>query len=270
MLLFGVILGSCNLLSPADDLAAEQIASTMVAETALASETKAPATPTSLPPTQTQAPPTDVPTSTPLPEPTRTPGPLVLQDDFSRDSGFWECDECSFENGRLHFGPYPVSGAFIQHFVICSACGMVTTYRMSADVLFGDGPSERGYGFLVRGTEDYILTYEITPWQDLDFWNLDYETDEWTWINGIFAGAVRPGKQVNRIEIEVSASPSGGVDISLTVNGKTPLVIFNQPSDAGAVGFTLYGHAVDIFFDNFAFETDEDPVFPQSYEFLDA
>lgn len=141
---------------------------------------------------------------------------------------------------------------------------------MSADVLFGDGPSERGFGFLVRGTEEYLLVYEMTPWQTLDFFSFDFGTNEWTWVNGRFTGAVRPGAQVNRIEVEVSESPRGGVDVALRVNSRTPLVIFNQPSDPGAVGFTLFGHAVDIYFDNFEFETDEVPIFPLSFEFLEA
>jgi hypothetical protein len=146
---------------------------------------------------------------------------------------------------------------------------MVSNYRMAVDVMFGEGPSERGYGFLVRGTDEYILTFEITPWQDFDFWRLDFASGEWTWVNGIFSGAVRSGKQSNRLEVEVTTSPSGGIDFSLGVNGKTPLVIFNQPPDRGALGLTLYGHAVDLFFDNFEFETEEQPEFPQNYEFLD-
>jgi len=265
-----ILLSACGLVPGGDELPADQLASTMVAETAAAAAPVPSPTLASTSPPPTEEPPTDLPTATQRPAPTNTPGPLALQDDFSADSGYWDCDQCTFENGQLHYGPYPVSGAFVQHMAVCAACGMVTNYRMSADVQFGDGPSERGFGFLARGTEEYILTFEITPWQDFDFWKFEYATGEWTWVNGIFAGAVRPGNQVNRIEIEVATNASGSVDVSLRVNGKTPLVIFNQPAEPGAVGFTLYGHAVDLFFDNFEFATEDSPIFPENFDFLSA
>jgi hypothetical protein len=265
------VLSACNF-SNGEQLTAEQIASTMVAETAAAeqlaqSEAEVPAAPpTRARPTAAQAtkPPEEPPTEVP------TPGPLVVRDDFSSDTGIWDCEVCTLENGQLHFGPFPISGAYVQHFAYCDACGIVTNYRMSADIIFGEGQTDRGYGFLVREAPDYLFTYEITPWQSLDFWMLDFDSGNWDWVNGLFASAVKTGNQINRVEVEASASPSGGTDFALRANGKTPLVIFNRPADAGWVGFTMYGHAVEIILDNFVFETDETPLFPESSDSADA
>ena len=60
------------------------------------------------------------------------------------------------------------------------------------------------------------------------------------------------------------------MDVAMTVNGRTPLVIFNQPSEPGAVGFILFGHAVDLYFDNFEFETEDTPIHPESIDFPEA
>jgi hypothetical protein len=192
-------------------------------------------------------------------------GPVEILDDFSTDSGIWQCEVCDISNGRMTMGPYPVSGAYIQHVAYCDHCGIIATYHMEVDVTFGDGQSDRGYGIMARETEDYMYVYEITPWQTTDFWKADYAKQEWEWINGLFAGSVRPGKQTNHIVVDVASNSSGNVDISLGVNGRTPLVIFNQPPDAGWVGLTLFGHAMEVTFDNFMFRTEETPFYPEGF-----
>lgn len=267
-LLIAFPIAACAASSGSTGVAVQELASTMVAETAEAQMAAAHAETLAAAQSPTDPPPPA--TATPPPEPTATTGPLSLEDDFSSDTGYWDCDNCEIENGQLHFGPYPVSGALLQHFAICTPCGMVTTYYMSVDVTFGEGPSDRGYGILVRGREDYVLTYEVTPWQDFDFWRYESDDNEWTWVNGLWAGAVRAGRQTNRLEIEVSKAPNGATDIALTVNGKTPIVIFGQPGESGLVGLTLFGHAVDVYFDNFEFDTDEVPTYPSNYDFIDA
>lgn len=224
-----------------------------------------------VPPTNTAAPAptataTEPPTAAPSPTEAAPPtveGPLSFDDDFSTLSGAWDCQQCEVSGGELIMGPYPISGAGLQHVAYCDRCGIVGTYRMAVDVTFDEGQSDRGYGFMVRETDEYMLTYEITPWQTIDFWKANYETRQWEWINGQFSGAVQAGKQTNHIEIEVTRNNSGQTDISLMINGRTPLVIFNQPDDAGWVGLTLFGHALSVTFDNFHFETDETPQFPQ-------
>lgn len=230
-------------------------------------ETALPAT-NVIPPANT-AQPTVAPTLTQAPTqtaPPPTPGPLLLEDDFSSDLGIWDCEICEISNGTMTIGPYPVSGAALQHVAYCDACGIVTTYRMSVDVTFKEGESDRGYGFMARETDSFMLVYEITPWQTVGFWKADYEKREWEFINGEFSGTVRAGKQTNQIAIEVAENSSGQVDVSLIVNGRTPLVIFNQPAEPGWVGLTLFGHAMGVTFDNFTFETEETPMYPEGTE----
>lgn len=229
----------------------------------------APATAELKPPPSTAVPtvePTSSPSHTPMPTVPPEPlpeGPLQIEDDFSTDLGFWACELCDISGGHMTMGPYPVSGAYVQHVAYCAPCGMVTTYHMEVDVTFADGQSDRGFGIMARETEDYMFVYEITPWQTADFWKGDFESREWEWINGLFAGAVSPGAQTNHIVIDVTESNPGRVDISLGVNGRTPLVIFNQPAEAGWVGLTLFGHAMQVNFDNFVFRTEETPLYPE-------
>ncbi len=63
----------------------------------------------------------------------------------------------------------------------------------------------------------------------------------------------------------MAANPSGNVDISLIVNGSTPLVIFNRPADAGYVGLTIFGHGMEVIFDNFEIESEESPTFSKPF-----
>lgn len=246
--------------------------------TALACASLTPATPTTdlppaspppsdLPATATPAP-SDTPTPTRTQPPTRTPrpaieGPVQVFDDFSTDRGYWDCEHCRIEQGVMRMGPYPVSGAYQQHVAYCDPCGVVTNYRMAVDVTFSDGQSDRGFGLMVRENENHMYVYEITPWQTLALWEADYLIQDWELLNGQFSGAVRPSKQTNHIGIEVGVSGDNAVDIALQINGRTPLVVFNRPAEPGWVGLTLFGHAMEVTFDNFEFETEETPLFPE-------
>lgn len=255
-----VLLVACSLL-PGSELP-EQLAATMVAQTEAARPpTDIPTVPPTLTPT---VPPTQAPTDTPPPTPTSIPeGPISLRDNFSTDAGVWfDCEHCTVEDGVLHMGPFPVSFAYEQQWALCGPCGMVRTFRMAVDVRFERGPSERGFGLMLGLNDDEFFTYEITPWQTVDFWQYDYERQRWDWVNGVFAGSVRTGNQFNRIEIEAAENSGGRIDYTLGVNGRTPLVIFNREAGVGWVGMTLYGHAVELTFDNFEFETDETPIYP--------
>jgi hypothetical protein len=230
---------------------AEELAGTIVAQTAAA------ATPTPLPsdtplPTDTPLPPTATSTVTVTP----TPGPVVFQDDFSAPSSAWVfCEECEVRDGALFMGPYPISGAYLQHTAICGPCGLVRNYRMSVDVAYGEGPSERGFGLLVRMTDEAMMTFEITPWQTAILWNLDFEDRLWDFVNGFYTGRVRAGRATNSIEVEVQdGTTPATVNIELRVSGRTIFIAYNRPGDLGVVGLTLYGHAMSAVFDNFVFE----------------
>jgi hypothetical protein len=174
---------------------------------------------------------------------------------MARDEGNWlNCEVCGWKNGALLLGPYPVSGAYLQQYTICGPCGWVTHYRASVDATYLEGPSERGYGLLLRLTDEYLTTLEITPWQTLNVWKQDIDSGEWTWINGMFTGAVKAGRSTNHIEVDVHGTQLGRSDISITINGSTVLVVFNQPADESPIGLTLYGHALQVRFENFEFE----------------
>jgi hypothetical protein len=228
----------------------------MLAETAAAKPPAAVASPTpALSMTPTPAPPSDTPEPTQTSTPTPTPGPRAFRDDLAEDRGSWlNCEECEWKSSALFYGPFPVSGAYVQHYALCGECGWVTNYRASVDATYVDGPSERGYGLLLKLTDTYMMTLEITPWQTLDVWRQDLASGEWTWINGLYTGAVRTGRSNNHIQVDVHGTDPGRSDISITVNGKTVLVVFNQPADESPLGLTLFGHALEVRFENFEFE----------------
>jgi len=77
-----------------------------------------------------------------------------------------------------------------------------------------------------------------------------------------FTGIIRSGVQKNVIGVRASENAFGKLDIALLANGRTPLVIFNQSADSGWVGLTVFGHAVEVTFDNFTFSTEETPIYP--------
>jgi hypothetical protein len=207
-------------------------------------------------PTEPQA------SSTAAPEPTVTipplaSGPIVFEDDFARDSGAWvECEVCSWKDGALHLGPAPVSGAGLQHIAFCDPCGLVTNYRMGVDVTFVDGPSEpgRGYGLVLRLNDETMDIFEINPFQTLDLWRLDFTENRWDHIAGERTSSIRTMQQTNRVEAEVVGSGVGKSDVYLKVNGKTITIAWAQSAAPGYVGLTIFGHAIEVMFDNFEFE----------------
>lgn len=119
-------------------------------------------TPTSTPtftPTMTFTPTsTETPTLTPSPIPTDTPtitptpGPFSFQDDFSQPEGLshYTCNQCKIEDGRLLFGPFPPQDNLGEQFsmVMCMECGQHTYYRVSVDVTYVSGPTDRFYGIV--------------------------------------------------------------------------------------------------------------------------
>lgn len=250
---------ACRFTGGDEKPSAEELARTMVAMTSSAEAALNPSTQTPSPPLPSDTPePTATKTSTPLPSPTSTPGPVIVVDDFSQDRDQWlDCDECNIRDGTLFMGPWGISGAEIPHFAYCYECGWVTNYRMAVDISFEEGRASRGFGFLVQDTEDYFITAEITTFQEVNVWKYYYDSGEWEWIKGLWTGAARPGYQTNRLEVEVADDGNGKSTISVSVNGKSVIVVFGQPAQETVVGFTLYGHAMTGKFDNFEFESRE-------------
>src|SRR3989304_159463 len=129
----------------------EQAIAEAIAQTQAASAPAPLSAPTDKPPAPT---PTDPPAPTATRRPTPTPGPLALTDDFSGDSGIWgDCEVCSYEGGALHFGPFPTSGAYVQHNIVCDACGMGGNFRMAAVVGSDDALSPAGFRVMARSND---------------------------------------------------------------------------------------------------------------------
>jgi hypothetical protein len=247
-----VVIAGCN---EAADV--EEMVQTAVALTELARQTATP--PTSTPTATLELLPTETPTPEPTPTQTRGPQPVVYFDDFSSDSGNWlGCEKCTIERDALFMGPWGVSGADTQHFAFCRECGYAMHYRMAVDVQFHDGAASRGYGFVLYISDDYVYTVEITSFQTVALWRYDFDSGAWDLLDGKWTGAVRGGELVNHIEVEIVEGTSPGrVNIFVRVNGTTSLVVYNKLFDFTPVGLTLFGHAAEILFDNFEFESYE-------------
>ncbi len=242
---------------------ADQAAASSTATAAAASPT-----PTfTIVPTQTFTPvPTLTPTATATKKPTATPtitptpGPVIFIDSFEKMTDDWvECEWCAWGEGSLFFGPVPASHAKYVHSAICATCGTPVAYRMAVDVEWVEGQSDRGYGLILKSTDEYVIVLEITPLQLLFLARYDFDTREWRLLNAdiqnVFNGMVRPGKKTNHIEVETVLKEGGKkTEIYVSLNGKVSTVLYNQPADPGVVGLEMGFHAVKVKFDNFEFE----------------
>lgn len=238
-------------------LAIQQTQIAMQATSAALSEsmTKAAASPTPEPTA------TPVPTATPIPTATATPGPLVIEDDFSTDVGRWvECEECLIANGALYMGPFPSVDSAEGYTVICKDCGVVDEYRMEVDATYVSGASDRGFGLALWENEGYYIDLEITTWQTYGVWFYDKDEGKswnaWSYlIDKPFknSGSIRPGKLTNRIAVVVE-SRGGQRLATISVNGKTLESNLELLVGPGRVGFVVGLHSLGVSFDNFYFE----------------
>ena len=244
------IVSACQARAPSADMVA-----TAIEETAIMKQTLEPLTATMTEtPTQTA---TTTLTSTASPEPTATLSlhPIQLYDDFSSYGVTWlNCEVCEYKNDAFYICPYPVSGAFKSHPVVCQECGKVTYYRMSVVATFQDGQSDRGYGLLLRWADDYITTLEILPWQIVYIYKLDFNSNTWEILDGRWSGAIKAGTSPNKLEVYVTESQQGRTDISVSINGKVVFIVWGQPKDQTEVGLVVTGHALEVSFDDFEFE----------------
>jgi hypothetical protein len=245
-----LFIAACQSRTPSADQVATAIEATTIMKKTLEPATSTPTDAPSETPTITL-------TKTPAPSPTATESlhPIQLFEDFSSHQVEWlACDVCEWKNDALYMGPYPTSGAGQAHYAICEQCGQVTYYRMAVVATYIDGPTDRGYGLLLRGTDDYIITLEIYPWQLVFVYKLDRNSGQWEILDGRWAGAVKAGTSPNRIEVFVTQSQQRRTDISVAINGKTVFIVWNEPKDQSPIGLLVYGHALEVSFDNFEFE----------------
>ncbi|MBX3038041.1 MAG: hypothetical protein KF758_14110 [Anaerolineales bacterium] len=209
--------------------------------------------------TQTQAAlatPTPLPTQTPLPSPTSTPGPIIIEDDFSTNTGRWtECGQCVIENGVMKMGPYPISNDGGGYFAICSDCGTPQDYKMGVDATFVDGYTDRGFGLLIREDGGSYVDIEITTWQVYGAWFFDNSRNVWGNLlkNGWeLTGSLRPSAATNRLEVELISS-GGNSTIHIKINGQL-VNTAEIPAVRGRVGLIVGLHSLGVIFDNFYFE----------------
>ena len=207
--------------------------------------------------------PTITPTSTAAPTDTATPGPLVIDDDFSSMNPRWQgCDICSIKGGALMVGPYPSSDSAKGYITLCKDCGVVREYKMSVDATFISGVSDRGFGFVVREANGDFIDLEITTWQVYGVWFYDVKGgNAWTAWHALLSKAylptpyLFPGVAKNHIAVEVKASDSNQNEdlVKISFNG-TLLNTVEIPKGAGHVGLAVGLHSIGVAFDNFHFE----------------
>ncbi len=207
--------------------------------------------------------PTITPTFTPTPTVTPTPGPLVIDDPFDSLSDRWQgCQVCAIKNGALQMGPYPSSNSAQGYITLCKDCGVVRDYKMSVDATYVTGPSDRGFGLVLREDNGSFIDLEITTWQVYGVWLYDSKEggswDAWHELlpkGYVPTGQLHPGLLTNHIAVEVSASDTKkDTDvINISIND-SPVKMLEIPSGAGHVGLVVGLHSLGVSFDNFHFE----------------
>jgi len=202
---------------------------------------------------------TETPAAPPTPTrlPTRTPGPFLLFDDFSGDTGHWtDCGVCDFRSGELVMGPYAPSSSLGGYVALCEECGLLQDYTLAVDGRFLDGYTDRGYGLILRfnpETGSYV-DLEITTWQVYGVWAYDAGDKSWTSpsLGWRYAPALFPSYGTNRVEVQVAGDMA-----EIRINDVTVLVLEDMPPGPGGVGLTVGMHSMKVGFDNFQLEVPE-------------
>jgi len=214
--------------------------------------------PTAVPPTgappPTAVPPTAVPpTDTPAPTITPTPGPIVIDDDFSTDSGRFKCSNCVINGGELIIGPFPLVDSYEPFSAICSDCGTVSNYKMSVDTWYIEGNSNFGFGLVLRDSEkDSDLYLAVSTWLVYNVFSFDPTVGGgWGWetlIGNWTKGGLVAGRGINHVEVLMQDSK-----LSITINGNFSRIV-DLPGGSGQVGLYVSVFEVGAGFDNFHFE----------------
>ena len=204
------------------------------------------------------------PTFTPLPTetPTAVPtvGPITVSDDFSTKTDIWgECENCTWENGVLNYGPFAAKtvGSDQIWYIVCEACGLHTYYTASADVTFLDGYGTRTYGVLAGVSEDgkSIGAATVDTYKDALYETYNFDTNQWGGTNFKKYNVVKAGRLTNHIEVQIKPSASVGLsDVIVIVNGTTIITLPDQPSQPTKSGLYIGWYGVGVIFDNFQYQ----------------
>ncbi|MBI5353459.1 MAG: hypothetical protein HZB50_12535 [Chloroflexi bacterium] len=210
-------------------------------------------------------------TLTPTPEPTNTPtitptpGPVSFFDDFSDPSlpAWTRCDHCKVQDGVLQLGPFAPENNLGEQFnlVICDACGEHQHYRVSVDVTYLEGPTDRFYGlvgFVMADKNNYlqrVIYLGISTWQVYTVRDYDYENSTLKELSSNVSGYLNPGVATNHIEIEIKPSTNPNLtDIYFSVNGTLLYVRYSQPIMETKAGLGMSFHSMTVGYDNFSYE----------------
>ena len=215
--------------------------------------------PTAVPPTgappPTAVPPTAVPpTDTPVPTITPTPGPVVVDDDFSTDAGRFKCESCYVENGELTIGPFPLIDSWQPFTILCNDCGDVPNYKMSVDTWYNSGNNSFGWGLVVRQDEKTTYLVASTSWLVYNVFSFDLSSASSgglgyeTLIHGWGKGGLFAGRGMNHFEIIMQ-----GRSMTIMINGLN-IRTLDLPAKSGQVGLWVGNWETSAFFDNFHFE----------------
>ena len=195
-------------------------------------------TPTFTPlPTATDTP---APTDTPVPTITPTTGPIIVDDDFSTDSGRFQCDSCVVKDGALIMGPFTAVDSFKPFFALCNDCGIATNYKMSVDTWYADGRSDFGFGLLLREHGDSPIFLATSTWLVYNVFSFDTSVKGgrgWESLMGDWSeGGLRAGRGINNLEV-VMQTVDGKTKLSISINGKVRRTLdLPAGSHAGARG----------------------------------
>lgn len=220
------------------------------------------------PPTATPVPPTDTPTSTPVPPtetpvptdtplPTPTQGPIVVDDDFSTDSGRFKCEGCSVKDGALVVGPFPMVDSYAPTIVLCNDCGEAESYKMSVDTWYIEGNSNAGFGLTLRNVErKYAILLGVSSWQLYNVLAFDKTVEGgrgwFTYIGTWTKGGLKAGRGVNHIDVLVESKPGKSV-LTLTINDDYTRTV-DLDDGIGKVGLFVGKWEIGAAFDNFHYE----------------
>jgi hypothetical protein len=210
-------------------------------------QTEAPA---SIPPTV--APPTATPLPTETPLPTPTPGPIVVNDDFSADTGNFKCDSCVIESGALTIGPFPMVDSWKPFVALCEPCGTAKNFKLSVETWYADGNSNRGFGVVVRQDNKFIYMVAMSSWQVYNVFEFDTTAGGGAGYRSLIGnwskGGLGAGRAVHFIDITMQDG-----SMTLTIN-KDFTRVFEIPSNDGKVGLWTGSWETSASFDNFHYE----------------
>lgn len=144
--------------------------------------------------------------------------------------------------------------------ILCEICGKHTYYRVSVDVTYVDGPTDRFYGIVGLVDADAsklkrVIYFGVSTWQVYAIRDYDYGKGILNELQSNLSGYINPTTATNHIVIEVkpSATPNF-VDVYFTVNNGLLYVLYLQPATPTRAGLGMSFHSMTVAYDNFTYE----------------